>query len=66
MEDNSSNSETRRNLEDVLEDEPESKRGKQGQSTHDHERAGANSEAYGRTIAPQKGDLRDSDRAKGS
>ena len=60
------NSETMSNIRDAVEEEPQSKRGKQGQSRDDHERAGPNSEAYGRTIAPQKGNLRDSDRAKGS
>lgn len=63
---NNSNPRGKRDLEDILEDEPQSKRGKQGQAKHDHERAGPNSEAYGRTIAPQKGNLRDSDAAKGS
>ena len=60
------NSESMSNIRDAVEEEPQSKRGKQGQAKHDHERAGPNSEAYGRTIAPQKGNLRDSDRAKGS
>jgi len=60
------NSDRKRDLEDVVEDEPQSKHGKQGQAKHDHERAGPNSVEYGETIAPQKGNLRDSDRAKGS
>ena len=66
MSDTNSNPGQKRDLRDVLEEEPQSKHGKQGQASHDHESAGANSEAYGQTIAPQKGNMRDSDRAKGS
>lgn len=65
MTETSNNENQKRDLEDILEDEPQSKHGRQGQAEHDHESAGANSDAYGKTIAPQKGNLRDSDRAKG-
>ena len=60
------NGKSRRDLDDVVDKEPQSKRGKQGQATHDLETAGPNSEAYGETIAPQKGNLRETDAAKGS
>lgn len=63
---NSNNSDSMRDLRDAVDEEPQSKRGKQGQAKHDHERAGPNSEEYGRTIASQKGDLRGTDVARGS
>jgi len=63
---NSSSEKQNRGLDEIVEDEPQSKRGKQGQAKHDHERAGPNSDAYGQTIAPQKGELRSGDRARGS
>lgn len=66
MTDTSNAENEKRDLANVVDDEPQSKHGRQGQAEHDHEKAGPNSDAYGETIAPQKGNLRDSDRAKGS
>lgn len=63
---NSENEAQKREIPDSVEGEPQSKHGLQGQAKHDHERAGPNSVEYGQTIAPQKGNLRVSDRAKGS
>ncbi len=65
MTDTSNNSNAKRDLDDIVEKEPQSKHGVQGQAKHDHESAGPNSVEYGNTIAPQKGRMRDSDRSKG-
>lgn len=46
----------RQDRTDVLEEEPQSKRGTQGQAVHGGETAGPNSSRSGETIAPQKGD----------
>ncbi len=66
MTDTNSNDKQKRDLEDVLEDEPQSKHGKQGQARHDHERAGPNSQDYGKTVAPQMGDHHGTDREVGA
>ncbi|HEX2802809.1 MAG TPA: hypothetical protein VHN55_02325 [Sphingomicrobium sp.] len=58
----SSNSDSRRDLEDVLEEEPQSKRGKQGQAAHGGDQAGANSADGGKPQAPQTGNPRADDR----
>lgn len=60
-----SKTDRKRELENSIEHEPQSKHGKQGQARHDHDVAGPNSDAYGETITPQKGDLDESDRAQG-
>jgi hypothetical protein len=51
----SSKSGSTRDLEDVLEEKPESKHGEQGQAANGGEQAGANSDDAGRPIAPQTG-----------
>lgn len=66
MNSNSKKPDGKRDLEDVLEDEPQSKHGLQGQAKHNHERAGPNSEEYGDTIAPQKGNPRETNAATDS
>ena len=62
MTDNSSNAGGKREAEEILEDEPQSKRGTQGRAAHGGDRAGPNSADSGRTIAPQKGNPRADDR----
>lgn len=55
----SSNSNRKRDLDDVLELDPQSKRGTEGESVHGGDQAGPNSTDAGRMQAPQKGDPND-------
>jgi hypothetical protein len=66
MNSNSSDHGRKRELEDVLEDEPQSKRGAQGKAAHGGEQAGPSSDDGGRTIAPQMGDGEGTDREVGA
>ncbi len=65
MNNNSKKSDRNRDLDDVLEEEPQSKHGKQGQAAHHGEQAGPNSDDGGQTIAPQMGDRKGTDREVG-
>ncbi|HET7315937.1 MAG TPA: hypothetical protein VFI88_00750 [Sphingomicrobium sp.] len=58
MTSNSSKSPSRRHLEHVLEEKPESKHGEQGQAANGGDQAGPNSDEGGRPIAPQTGNPR--------
>lgn len=59
---NSSKLERKRDLEKVLEDEPESKRGTEGKTAHGGDQAGPSSAEAGKVQAPQKGDPHADDR----
>lgn len=65
MNSNSSKQDRKRDLEDVLEDEPQSKHGAEGKAAHGGEQAGPNSDEGGRTVAPQMGDGEGTDREVG-
>lgn len=52
-------------LADVAETDPRSKKGKFGNAAHGGDQAGPNAADAGRTIAPQKGNPRQDDRARG-
>jgi hypothetical protein len=58
MNGNSNNRGERRDLEDVLEHEPDSKHGVEGESVHGGDQAGPNSARDGEPIAPQTGNPR--------
>jgi hypothetical protein len=62
MNGNSSNREQNRDLDDVLEHEPESSHGDQGEAANGGEQAGPNSDRGGEPIAPQTGNPRATDR----
>jgi hypothetical protein len=62
MNENSSNSGEKRNLEDVIEEDPQSKHGDEGESVKGGYQAGPNSDRGGQPIAPQMGDPRARDR----
>lgn len=49
----------KRDLDDVVEQDPESKHGTEGQAAHGGDQAGPNSADAGRMQAPQKGDPHD-------
>jgi hypothetical protein len=61
MNNNSNNPNGKPHLEDVAEDEPQSKHGRQGKAAHGGEQAGPNSDQGGQTIAPQMGDREGTD-----
>lgn len=52
----SKNDHGKRDLEDVLEHEPQSKRGTEGEAVHGGDQAGPNSADAGRRQAPQTGE----------
>lgn len=52
-------------LADVADSDPRSKKGKFGNAAHGGDQAGPNADDSGRTIAPQKGNPREDDRAHG-
>ena len=58
MSSNSSNDGQKRDLDDVLEENPESKRGDEGEAVHGGDQAGPNSARGGQPIAEQTGDPR--------
>jgi len=62
MNSNSSNSGQKRELEDVIEEDPQAKHGDQGEAAHGGDQAGPNSARAGESIAPQTGDPRATDR----
>lgn len=55
MNSNSSKSGQNRDLEDVIEQSPESKHGDEGEAVHGGDQAGPNSARAGQPIAPQTG-----------
>lgn len=59
MADDSNNRGGKRDLEDVVEHDPEAKHGTEGQAAHGGDQAGPNSADAGRVQAPQKGDPHD-------
>jgi hypothetical protein len=61
MNNNSSKPDRNRDLDDVIENEPQSKHGRQGNAAHSGEQAGPNSDEGGQTIAPQMGDRESTD-----
>lgn len=61
MNNSSKNPDGKLNLDDIREDEPQSKHGRQGKAGHSGEQAGPNSDRGGRTIAPQMGDREGTD-----
>ena len=56
MDGNSSNRDPKRDLDNVLEEEPESKRGMEGQAAHGGRQVGPNSDQAGKPQAPQTGE----------
>lgn len=62
MNSNSSNDDQNRDLEDVIEHDPQSKRGAEGKKANEGQQAGANSDRAGQPVAPQIGDPRAKDR----
>ena len=62
MADTNSNTGGDRDIEDVAEIEPGSKRGKMGQAAHGGNRTGPNSADAGKPQSPQTGDPRADDR----
>ncbi len=58
----STNPDQKRNLHDVLEEDPSSKRGNEGESVDGGRQAGPNSDRAGQPIEPQTGDPRANDR----
>ena len=62
MNSNSSKSSGNRDLEEVIEQDPESKHGDEGEAVHGGEQAGPNSARSGQPIVPQTGDPQASDR----
>lgn len=62
MNKNSNNREQKRDLDEVLEEEPQSSHGDQGEAVHGGDQAGPNSARAGQPIAPQTGDPRAADR----
>ena len=62
MNGNSSNRDQKPELEDVLEQEPESSHGVEGEAVHGGDQAGPNSDRGGEPIAPQTGNPRAKDR----
>jgi hypothetical protein len=62
MNSNNRNDGQKRDLEDVLEQQPESSRGDQGKAVDGGDQAGPNSTRGGQPIAPQTGDPRATDR----
>ena len=62
MDKDSSNGREKRDLEEVIDQEPDSKHGDEGQAAHGGEQAGPSSARSGQPIAPQAGDPRARDR----
>ena len=62
MNGNSSSRDEKRDLDDVIEQDPESKHGDEGESANEGRQAGANSARAGQPIAPQTGDPMAKDR----
>ncbi len=56
MDSNSSNRGQDRDLEDVVEQEPESKHGTEGEAVHGGDQAGPNSADAGDRLSPQTGE----------
>jgi hypothetical protein len=62
MNGDSSNREQTRDVEDVIDESPESKHGDEGESANEGRQAGPNSARAGQPIAPQTGDPMSRDR----
>ena len=62
MNSNSSTDGQNRHLEEILEEDPQSKHGDEGEAVHGGDQAGPNSNRGGQPIAPQSGDPRARDR----
>ena len=62
MDSNNSNGSQNRGPEDLIEQDPQSKRGDEGEAVHGGDQAGPNSSRGGQPIAPQMGDPRARDR----
>lgn len=62
MNSNSSTDGQKRDLEDLLEEDPQSKHGDEGEAVNGGDQAGPNSSRSGQPIAPQTGDPRSRDR----
>lgn len=62
MNSNSSKDRQNRGIEDVMEQDPQSKRGDEGEAVHGGAQAGPNSDRGGQPIAPQTGNPRAKDR----
>lgn len=62
MNSSNSNSGQNRDLEDVIQQDPESKHGEEGEAVHGGGQAGPNSARGGQPIAPQTGNPRAKDR----
>jgi hypothetical protein len=62
MNNDSKNSDRKPDLDNVLEEEPQSKHGKKGQAAHHGDQTGPSSDEGGQTVAPQMGDRRGTDR----
>jgi len=62
MNSNSRNDGQKRDLDDVIEQDPESKHGDEGEAVKNGHQAGPNSSRSGQPIAPQMGDPRAKDR----
>ena len=62
MNSNSRNDGQKRDLDDLIEENPESKHGDEGESANEGRQAGPNSSRGGQPIAPQMGDPRARDR----
>jgi hypothetical protein len=62
MSSNNSNDGTKRDLDDVIEEEPDSNHGTEGQAAHGGDQAGPNSAESGKPQSPQTGNPRAPDR----
>lgn len=62
MTSDSSKQQQNRDLDDVLEEEPESKHGTEGEAANEGRRVGANSDEAGKPQAPQTGSPRGPER----
>lgn len=57
-----SSSDGKRDLDDILEEEPDSKHGTEGEAAHGGDQAGPNSAESGKPQSPQTGNPRAADR----
>lgn len=62
MDSNSSKDDQGRGIEDLIEEDPQSKHGDQGEAVHGGAQAGPNSDRGGQPIEPQMGNPRAKDR----
>ena len=62
MNSNSSNPGQKRDLDELIEHDPEAKHGDEGEAVHGGDQAGPNSSRGGQPIAPQTGNPRAKDR----